>query len=78
MLLTEVPNIKIVRWAFLKTINTMPNRALDRSKILCLSVPEFQRQVFKNVKTLSERSKEVKKKRRTKGASFLQNPAYNA
>ena len=36
---------------------TSPNCALDRSTILCLYVPGFQRQVFKHVKILSERLK---------------------
>ena len=39
------------------------NCALDRRTILSLYVPGFQRQVFKHVKILSERSKEMKEQR---------------
>ena len=49
---------------------TRPNCALDRSTILCLYVPGFQRQVFKH----RNDQKKVKNKRRTKGASLLRNP----
>ena len=59
---------------FLCHSNTMPNCELDRRMILCLHAPGFQRQVFKHVKFLSERSNELKEKRRTKGASLLRNP----
>ena len=78
MLLTEVPIMKIVRWAFLITINTRPNCALDRSTIFCLSVPGFQRQVFKHMKVLSEQSKEVKKQKKNKGSVLFAESAYNA
>ena len=50
---------------------TRPNCALDRRKILCLYVPGFQRQVYKHVKILSEKTKE---QRSTKGMSLLWNP----
>ena len=36
---------------------TRQNFALDRRTILCLYDPEFQRQVLKHVKILSEQSK---------------------
>ena len=50
------------------TLITRPNCALDRSTIWCLYVPGFQRQVFKHVKILSERSKESKKQNKNKGS----------
>ena len=49
---------------------TRPNCALDRSTILCLYVPGFQRQVFKQVKMLSERSKRRKEQKK----NLLRNP----
>ena len=57
---------------------TRPNCALDRSTILCLSVPGFQRQVFKHVKILSERSKESKEQKKNKGSILVAESAYNA
>ena len=42
---------------------TRRNCALDRRTILWLCVPGFQRQVFKHVKTLSERSMKMKEQR---------------
>ena len=51
-----------------------PNCALDKHTLLCLYVPGFQRQVSKHVEILSERSKEMKNRRRTRGAFFLRNP----
>ena len=57
---------------------TRPNCALDRSTILCLYVPGFQRQVFKDVKILSERSKESKEQKKNKGSVLLAESAYNA
>ena len=55
-----------------------PNCALDRSTILCLNVPGFQRQVFKHVKILSERSKESKEQKKNKGSVLVAESAYNA
>ena len=40
-----------------------PNCALDRSTVLCLYVPGFQRQVIKHVKILSEQSKKIKEQK---------------
>ena len=57
---------------------TRPNCALDRSIILCLYVPGFQRQVFKHVKILSERSKESKEQKKNKGSVLVAESAYNA
>ena len=57
---------------------TRPNCALDRSTILCLYVPGFQRQVFKHVKILSERSKESKEQKKNKGSVLVAESAYNA
>ena len=45
---------------------------------MCLYVPGFQRQVFKHVKTLSERSKESKEQKKNKESVFLAEPACNA
>ena len=47
----------------LSGILTRPNCALYWRTILCLYVPGFQRQVFKHVKTLPERSKKMKEQR---------------
>ena len=55
-----------------------PNCALHRSSILCLYVPGFQRQVFKHVKILSERSKESKEQKKNKGSVLVAESAYNA
>ena len=57
---------------------TRPNCALDRRTILCLYVPGFQRQVFKQVKILSERSKGNKEQKRNKGSVLVEESAYNA
>ena len=57
---------------------TRPNCALDRSAFLCLYVPGFQRQVFKHVKILSERSKESKEQKKNKGSVLVAESAYNA
>ena len=54
-----------------------PNCALDRRTILCMHVPGFQRQVFKNVKILSERSNEMKEQKKNKGSVFFADSAYN-
>ena len=51
-------------------IITIPFCALDRSTTLCLCVPGFQRQVFKHVKTLSERSSKMKEHNQNKGSIF--------
>ena len=53
-----------------------PNCALDRSPILCLYVPGFQRQVFKPVKILSERSKENREQKKNKGSVLVAESAY--
>ena len=45
---------------------------------MCLYVPGFQRQVFKHVKTLSERSKESKEQKKYKGSVLVTESAYNA
>ena len=63
---------------FIFFVITRPNCALDRSTILCLYVPGFQRQVFKHVKTLSERSKESKEQKKNKGSVLVAESAYNA
>ena len=57
-------------------INTITRAkcALDRRTNLRLFVTGFQRQNFKHVNFLSERSKKMKDKRRTTGASLLRNP----
>ena len=57
---------------------TRPNCALDRSTILYLYVSGFQRQVFKHVKILSERSKESKEQKNNKGRVLVAETAYNA
>ena len=57
---------------------TRPNYALDRSTILCLYVPGFQRQVFKHLKILSERSKESKEQKKNKESVLVAESAYNA
>ena len=57
---------------------TRPNSALNRSKVLCLYVPGFQRQVFKHVKVLSERSKESKEQKKNKESVLVAESAYNA
>ena len=57
---------------------TRPNFALDRRTILCLYVPGFQRQVFKHVKILSERSKEKKEQKKNKGSVLVAESACNA
>ena len=57
---------------------TRPNSALDMSTILCLYVPGFQRQVFKHVKVLSERSKESKEQKKNKRSVLVAETAYNA
>ena len=62
-------NLKFL-FAFFTHI-TRPNCALDRSTVLCLYVPGFQRQVFKLVKNLSERSKESKEQKKNKGSVLV-------
>ena len=57
---------------------TRPNCALDWRTILCRYVPGFQRQVFKHVKILSERSKESKEQKNNKGSVLVAESAYNA
>ena len=57
---------------------TRPNFALDRSSVLCLYVPGFQRQVFKHVQILSEQSKENKEQKKNKGSVLVAESAYNA
>ena len=47
--------------------NTRLSFALDGRTIFCLYFPGFQRQVFKHVKILSERSKEMKEQKKNKG-----------
>ena len=46
--------------------------------ILFLYVPRFQREVFKHVKFLQERSKEIKEQRKNKGSVLVAESAYNA
>ena len=48
-----------------------PNFPLERQTNLCLYVPGFQKQVFKHVKFLSERSKESKEQKKNKGSVFV-------
>ena len=55
---------------------TRPNCALDMRTILCLYVPGFQRQVFKHVKIVLERSKEMKKQKKKKGTVLVAESAY--
>ena len=43
------------------------NCELNRRITLCLNVPGLQRQVFKLVKVLSERSKEMREQKKYKG-----------
>ena len=57
---------------------TRPNCALDRSTVLCLYVPGFQRQVVEHVKILSGRSKESKEQKKNKGSVLVTESAYNA
>ena len=57
---------------------TRPNCALDRRTILCLYVSGFQKQVFKHVKILSERSKEMKEQKKNKESVLVAESAYNA
>ena len=57
---------------------TRPNCGLDRSTILFLYVPGFQRQFFKLVYFLSERSKKMKEQKKNKGSVFVAESAYNA
>ena len=57
---------------------TRLNFALDRSSVLCLYVPGFQRQVFKHVQILSEQSKENKEQKKNKGSVLVAESAYNA
>ena len=66
------------RKTFNKAFITRPNCALDTSTILRLYVPGFQRQVFKHVKSLSERSKEGKEQKKNKGSVLVAESAYNA
>ena len=61
-----------------KKFITRPNCALNRSTILCLYVPGFQRQVFKHVKILLERSQESEEQKKNKGSVFVAESAYNA
>ena len=61
------------------TVITKPNCALDRRTILCLYVPRFQRQFFKHVKILSERSKKIKEQKKKNKLGFLvKESAYNS
>ena len=55
---------------YLKNCIMRPNCALDRRSILCLYVPGFQRQVFKHIKILSERSKENKEQKKNKRSNY--------
>ena len=48
------------------------------AQFLCLCVPGFQRQVFKHVKILSERTKESKEQKKNKGSVIVAESAYNA
>ena len=57
---------------------TRPNCALDRGTILCLYVLGFQRQIFKQVKTSSERSKEMKEQKKNKGSVLVAESTYNS
>ena len=62
-----------------KKIITRLNCALDRRTILFLYVPGFQRKVFKHVKILSERSKEMKKQKKNKESVLVaEYRAYNS
>ena len=57
---------------------TRPNCALDRHTIFCLYAPGFQRQVFKDVIILSERSKEMNEQKKNKGSVLVAESAYNS
>ena len=56
---------------------TRPNCALDRRSNLCLYVPGFQRQVFTHVENLSERSKEMKERKKNKGSVLVSESAHS-
>ena len=61
----------------MKKINskiTRPNCALD----LCLYVPGFQRQLLKQVETLSYRSNEMKEQKKNKMSVLVADYAYNS
>ena len=49
MLSSKAPGNNLYPFNFFTTVITRPNCALDRSTILCLYVPGFQRQVLKYV-----------------------------
>ena len=53
-------------------IITWPNCALDGRIILFLYIPGFQRQVFKHIKILSERSKKIKEQKTNKGSVLVE------
>ena len=57
---------------------TRPNCALDRRTILCLYDPGFQRQAFKNVKTLSEQSNKINEQEKIKGRVLVVESTYNS
>ena len=46
--------------------------------IFCLHGPGFQRQVFKQVKSLSERSKRMKEQKMNKASVLVANTTYNS
>ena len=61
-----------------KNFITRPNYAPNRRTILCLYLPGFQKQVFKHVKILSERSKDMKEQKKNKGSVRFVDSAYKS
>ena len=51
---------------------------LDRRTVVFLYAPGLQRQVFKHVENLSERSKKMKEQKKNKGSVLVAEPAYNS
>ena len=71
--LKSIKSKKIIERVQINILNkTRPNCALDRRTNLCLYVPGFPLQVFKQVKILSERSEGTKEQKKKKGATLLQ------
>ena len=72
--LKKIQTERVFSKTFFKQNMMRQNCALDRSTILYVYVPGFQRQIFEHFKFLSERSKGLKEQKKTKGASLLRNP----
>ena len=45
---------------------------------MCLYVPGFQRQVFKHIKVLAERSKKMKEQKKDERSILVAESAYNS